>query len=313
MNAQLAVIEGFTGVEPEVLVHAPFAHKANLTPFASLKPVLPYDLAACTGRDMAFFPGRDKTEALGLWAGILAAKPKTLAMFWPNDWGGKGLKTHIKALGVAAALEAKMHAQMAFLADPQAANEAVWGEWRAKAAPREVSGANGLAAEAGLFSYREADPASYLLLDTMRDELHGNVADFGCGWGYLAHHLLRTHPKIEALHAIDDDARAVARCRANIADARLKTLWADITGDALPQRLDAVVMNPPFHVQGKENRNLGQRFIERAAQSLKTGGALYLVANRHLPYEKTLSGLYNDVTVLADVAGFKVIKARKGK
>src|SRR5690606_20172087 len=57
---------------------------------------------------------------------------------------------------------------------------------------------------------------------------------------------------------------------------------------------------------------LGQRFIEVAAQALRPGGRLFLVANRHLPYEATLARAFTGVQVLAQGGGFKVVEALKG-
>ena len=49
-----------------------------------------------------------------------------------------------------------------------------------------------------------------------------------------------------------------------------------------------------------------------AAQSLRPGGRLLLVANRHLPYEATLVQAFGSLRVLAEGGGFKVIEAVKG-
>ena len=46
--------------------------------------------------------------------------------------------------------------------------------------------------------------------------------------------------------------------------------------------LDFVVMNPPFHDGGAEDKALGVAFIEAAARMLARRGACWLVANRHL-------------------------------
>ena len=54
-------------------------------------------------------------------------------------------------------------------------------------------------------------------------------------------------------------------------------------------------MNPPFHDGGTEDQALGQAFIRRAAEALRPGGTLWLVANRHLPYEATLSAAFKTV------------------
>ena len=92
-------------------------------------------------------------------------------------------------------------------------------------------------------------------------------------------------------------------------------MWAgqaDVrTTGITPASLDFVVMNPPFHDVGIEDKQLGQTFIRQAASLLRKGGTLWLVANRHLPYEALLAELFRTATPRADQGGFKVIEAVK--
>ena len=105
--------------------------------------------------------------------------------------------------------------------------------------------------------------------------------------------------------------------RANLADAgasaTLDFHWHDVTA-GLPQRYDFIVSNPPFHTQSRADRpDIGQRFITAAAAALKPGGRLWLVANRHLPYEQTLNDQFGEVRVAGERDGFKVIAAVKAR
>ncbi|MBN8194873.1 methyltransferase, partial [Bacillus sp. NTK074B] len=69
---------------------------------------------------------------------------------------------------------------------------------------------------------------------------------------------------------------------------RARFHWADAT-NPLKLQLDVVVMNPPFHQGRDANPRLGAQFIRTAAAMLKPSGQLFMVANRHLPYEATLA------------------------
>ena len=117
-------------------------------------------------------------------------------------------------------------------------------------------------------------------------------------------------PPVTHLTLIDIDRRAVEAARRNVADPRAEIRWADVRRDA-PADLDFVVMNPPFHDGGSEDKALGQGFIRAAHGALRKGGSLWLVANRHLPYEAVLTETFKTVTPRADRAGFKVYEARK--
>ena len=52
--------------------------------------------------------------------------------------------------------------------------------------------------------------------------------------------------------------------------------------------------------------------LSRACASLRIGGQLWAVANRQLPYERTLYEAAGEVHVVAQEKGFKVLMARKG-
>lgn len=60
-----------------------------------------------------------------------------------------------------------------------------------------------------------------------------------------------------------------------------------------------------------ESRTAVQDFIRAAHRMLRKGGALWMVANRHLPYEGVIGPLFSSVETKADAQGFKVIAARK--
>ena len=75
--------------------------------------------------------------------------------------------------------------------------------------------------------------------------------------------------------------------------------------------LDFVVMNPPFHDGGAEDRLLGQTFIRQAAIMLRRGGLLWVVANRHLPYEAVLGELFRTATPQGD--HWKIVNRRPAK
>jgi 16S rRNA (guanine1207-N2)-methyltransferase len=91
--------------------------------------------------------------------------------------------------------------------------------------------------------------------------------------------------------------------------------WLDATKD-LPNTYDAIVSNPPFHVSDRADRHdVGKAFITSAAKAMTSGGQLWIVANRHLPYEETLEACFKHVSVAAQNNFYKVFKAvgPKGK
>lgn len=302
----LRKIEGLGAAAPDILLNAPYADRRNLTPFARLADGAAYEWPeTLEGRHAVLFGTPDKAETRGLLAKAALLGPTSLSVIWASDEGGAALSGWLTELGWNAAQDAIGHCRIAVIDRPRPSD--LLTGWMESAAPAIIPGTD-FTAQPGLFSYREIDAASALLAAHLPDDLTGVVADFGCGWGYLSHCVLQ-HGGVTRLFAIDDDARAIACARQNVADARAVFHWADATTLALPERCDAIVMNPPFHAAGIEDKSLGIRFIERAAIALKPGGKLYMVANRHLPYEKTLARLFATRAVLHEAAGFKVIEA----
>jgi 16S rRNA (guanine1207-N2)-methyltransferase len=103
----------------------------------------------------------------------------------------------------------------------------------------------------------------------------------------------------------------VAAAVRNVTDPRARIVWGDARETPALSGLDFVVMNPPFHDAGVESRALGVAFITRAHAVLRKGGVLWLVANRHLPYEESLTRLFSRVAPVHEASGFKVYEARK--
>jgi len=164
----------------------------------------------------------------------------------------------------------------------------------------------------GLFSWDRPDLGSQILERFLPDILTGAGADLGCGYGYLSGALAKSRG-ITHLTAVDIDSRAVECTRRNLAERDVKfthdVLWCDVTAMTDLQKLDWVIMNPPFHTQLDEDRQLGQKFCNAAMKMLKSGGNLYLVANRHMPYEDVLKEHARAVHVLCDERGFKILNA----
>ncbi|HTL15314.1 MAG TPA: methyltransferase, partial [Thermomonas sp.] len=92
---------------------------------------------------------------------------------------------------------------------------------------------------------------------------------------------------------------------------RVQPHWYDVAA-GVDGRFDAIVCNPPFHALGRGERpDLGRAFIAAAARALRPGGQLWLVANRHLPYEEALGAGFGQVEAVAQQGGFKIVRAVK--
>ena len=168
----------------------------------------------------------------------------------------------------------------------------------------------GLWTQPGVFSWDRIDPGTALLLRSSGG-LGGRGADLGCGLGILAAAVLDSED-VAALLCVDIDRRAIEAAKRNITDPRAVFLHRDLRlGDPALANLDFVIMNPPFHDGGQEDRTLGLAFISAGANMLRKGGVCRLVANIALPYEGRLKAEFATVTSLAQGGGYKVYEAVK--
>jgi 16S rRNA (guanine1207-N2)-methyltransferase len=225
----------------------------------------------------------------------------------PKDRGGARLRKELEVFGCTVQEEARRHHRICHCARPDA--PAGIAQAIAAGGP-QVPPALGLWSQPGVFSWDRLDPGSELLLEYL-PALAGNGADLGCGVGVLALKVLESQ-SVTSLLLIDIDRRAVEAARHNVKDDRTAFAWADVRKPgALPEGLDFLVTNPPFHHGGEEDRRLGAAFIETAARSLRRGGRFWLVANRHLPYEAPLAAAFKTVRAVAEGKGFKLYEAVK--
>lgn len=262
-------------------------------------------------------PSRQRDEAHALFARAVrhALPDGTVLACVPNAEGAKSAEADFARLVGPVRSLSKHKCRVFWKAlDPAALDRALLDEWLALEQPRAIGA--GLVSRPGLFAWDRVDAASALLAACLPEDLHGRVADLGAGYGYLATRLIARCPRIEAIDLYEAEARALEPARLNLAQAlrasgremATQVHWHDVTC-GLPQRYDAIVCNPPFHQGRADLPELGRAFIAAAADALQPQGRLWLVANRHLPYEATLAGRFGEVRTVTTQDGFKVIEA----
>lgn len=174
------------------------------------------------------------------------------------------------------------------------------------AAPKVVDG--GFVTQPGVFSADGPDPGSVLLAAALPAKLPSRVVDLGAGWGYLAAAIL-ARSGVTDLDLVEAEDRALACARQNILDPRARFHWADATTFRPAQPAGAVVCNPPFHTTRDADPALGIAFLGAAHRMMAGSGALYLVANRHLPYDRALTTLFKEIEVIGGNSTFKLTRA----
>ncbi len=225
---------------------------------------------------------------------------------WIDGQKTDGIDTMLKDIRARVAVSqplAKAHGKVFRFDRPE---DDSFSDWLAT----DLSPAPGFVTRPGVFSADSVDRGSALLAEALPPRLGRRVADFGAGWGWLATQIL-TREGVEVLDLIEADHTALACARRNIADPRAHFHWADVTQHKPTALYDAIVTNPPFHTGRAADPALGLAFIAAAAARLAPAGRLWLVANRHLPYETALAQRFREVAEIGGDRGFKVFSAAR--
>ncbi|MFC0679717.1 class I SAM-dependent methyltransferase [Lysobacter korlensis] len=276
---------------------------------------------AVTGHDPArryaivlVLPPRQRDEARALFANAIArtAPGGRVIACVANNAGARSAESDLAAVAGPVSHLGKHKCRVFWTAPLDGPADAALAQaWAELDAPRTIEDGR-FVSRPGVFAWARIDAASRLLAAHLPVGLAGDAADLGAGFGYLSAELLERCPGIGTLDVIEAEARALELARLNLeryaTRAELRFHWLDATR-GLPGRYDVIVSNPPFHAQGRADRpDLGRRFIEVAAESLQPRGRLWLVANRHLPYESALASGFAQVRTVAQEGGFKVIE-----
>ena len=261
-------------------------------------------------------PPRQREESRALFAravGLLSPGGRVIAAISNNE-GARSGESDLSQL--AGPLEvASKHKCRVFWTAPNATLDARLQEaWRVLDAPRQIASGTFIS-RPGIFAWDRIDPASALLAEHLPDDLAGNAADLGAGFGYLTYELLQRCPDIASVDVFEAESRALALAKQNLQAferrAKINYHWHDVAA-GVQGKFDVIVTNPPFHAQrGVDRPDIGRRFISVAAESLNRRGRLWLVANRHLPYESALSAEFGEVRTVTQQHGFKIVEAIK--
>jgi 16S rRNA (guanine1207-N2)-methyltransferase len=165
----------------------------------------------------------------------------------------------------------------------------------------------------GTFAWDRLDEGTRLLIERMAIRPSDAVLDLGCGTGIAGMVAARIASSGHAV-LLDADAEAIRSATRSVEANALRncTILASDAGSAVKHmQFDVVVTNPPFHVGRRAEFDIANQFILDAWAILKPGGRLYLVANMHLPYEKTIRDRFGLFHIEAEHQGYKVISTVK--
>lgn len=161
----------------------------------------------------------------------------------------------------------------------------------------------------GVFSKSGLDFGTRTLLESLNlDEIHGDVLDFGCGYGPIGIYIAdNTDATVDM---IDVNERSLALAKENIDINKVEThIFKSDVYENIDKKYDFIITNPPIRVGKKILYNI----LFGANNYLKDQGEMWLVVNKDQGAKsllKDLSEIY-DTEVVRKNKGFYIIRAKK--
>lgn len=161
----------------------------------------------------------------------------------------------------------------------------------------------------GVFSKRQFDFGSRVLLEAMVDQLAGRVLDLGCGYGPIG--ILAGRTKRLDLTMVDVNPRAIELAKANAlahgveADILVSDGFQKLTGP-----FDYILLNPPI----RAGKAVIYQLFTDAYNYLAPGGQLVIVMRKKQGADsakKKLQSIFGAVETIDRSGGYHVITAAK--
>ncbi|MGY1524341.1 methyltransferase [Streptomyces sp. MN3] len=180
--------------------------------------------------------------------------------------------------------------------------------------PEDVGAVSGrtVVNHAGVFCADRLDIGTRFFLRHLPAGGGGRVVDLGCGNGVVGTAMALADPKAEVLF-VDESFQAVASAqdtyRANDVSGHAEFRVGDGLTGVPSGSVDLVLNNPPFHSHQATTDATAWRMFTGARRTLRPGGELWVVGNRHLGHHVKLRRLFGNSEVVASDPKFVVLRA----
>jgi len=164
----------------------------------------------------------------------------------------------------------------------------------------------------GVFSSREIDGASKLLIEKAELPHSGKILDLGCGYGMIG--IVAAKACKDCFVVLTDiNKRAVKLAHRNLklnkvknAEVRQGNVYESVKGE----KFDTILLNPPITA----GRKVVMQMLTEAPEYLNKGGSLQIVARKTKGGEflfGEMEKIFSETKVLAKSGGFWVVKGVK--
>ena len=160
----------------------------------------------------------------------------------------------------------------------------------------------------GVFSKAHVDFATNFMLETIFDEVGGDVLDLGCGYGVIGISIA-SNSNVKKITMCDINNRALELAKRNAEKNDIEE-FEIVESDGfsnINKTFDTIITNPPI----RAGKSVIYKMFEDSKSHLKPNGVLFLVINKKHGAPSTIAFLktiFDNVEVLDKKAGFNVIK-----
>ena len=163
----------------------------------------------------------------------------------------------------------------------------------------------------GIFSRKEIDAGTLLLIETMDVRESDTVLDLGCGYGPLG--IVAAHIAHKGnVYLVDTNIRAVRCARYNIATNGCHNAQAHVSDGFEAVNgidFDVIFSNPPTH----SGKDVILPFIRDSYRQLKFNGRIFLVVAKPEGYLKMLQQIFGNAEIIRQNERHTVLSAAKRK
>ena len=163
--------------------------------------------------------------------------------------------------------------------------------------------------DSAVFSRREVDAGTRLLIDSLEVRPSESLLDLGCGYGPIGVAIAAT---VEGAHVVmtDVNRRAVALARRNAAangvaaDVREGALYEPVAGISF----DHIASNPPI----RAGKAIVHGIVDGASAHLRERGSLWLVVRTQQgapSLTQKMEDVFGNAEVVARGGGFRVLRS----
>ena len=170
---------------------------------------------------------------------------------------------------------------------------------------------------AGIFSRKEMDDGTRLLIESVDIRPMNSVIDVGCGYGPIG--IAAAHmASVGRVVMVDTNARAVECANRNIeahhlhharknGKPRVEAVVSDRFDAVKGERFDRVVSNPPFH----SGIDVLYPLVDQAYAHLRFHGKMFLVLMRYVGIKRHIEKIFGNCTVVAQEDKYTVLMAER--